>query len=442
MRRPGRPPPGSRRSWGALAPQRPGARVEASRPCAWAGRRPPLRARVRRNRLRRWRRHHLAGLAQRHLAVRGGQPARQQGPAATRPGGAGARSPTSTTTPRRSRAPGSGPPDDPGSRARSDPVPPVDQLVAADHDRLIQAVDAHVLDQLVELPAGHDREHRRRMDRVPACRRSRPARPAPRAPSPSLPIPAMVSRGTARGAERTNALPQLRCQLRPAGTGGGRRRVGAHVSSLRIEGARRDPIGTPQLLSSRPARGGTRPFLLPPAVCGPAASGACRPSSPARAVPGREVGLHAQSSHPPPEREKSTRSERRQTPAGRTPPPAGPGTAVRPPSRGREGRRPRNGRRTPALATAHPAGLKNGPARRVRLSQIPASRTAQRRALAAAERPGRRISAFHLDGAGRKRGFAAGRHFLLNQHPRARRGHRSLRPAGLNAGAENHRLVD
>ena len=64
-------------------------------------------------------------------------------------------------------------------------------------------------------------------------------------------------------------------------------------------------------------------------------------------------------------------------PAGRTPPPAGPGNAVRPPSRGREGRRPRDGRRTPALATAHPAGLKSGPARRVRLSQIPASRTAQ-----------------------------------------------------------------
>ena len=96
------------------------------------------------------------------------------------------------------------------------------------------------------------------------------------------------------------------------------------------------------------------------------------PPSPAHAVQAREVGLHAQSSHPPP---------------------AGPGTAVRPPSRGREGRRPRDGRRTPALATAHPAGLKNGPARRVRLSQIPASRTANRRSIAAAERPGRRISA-------------------------------------------------
>ena len=89
-------------------------------------------------------------------------------------------------------------------------------------------------------------------------------------------------------------------------------------------------------------------------------------------------GLHAQSSHPPPQRgEGRPRSERRQPPAGRTPPTAGPGTAVRPPSRGREGRRPRDGRRTPALATAHPAGLKSGPARRVRLSQIPASRTAR-----------------------------------------------------------------
>ena len=43
---------------------------------------------------------------------------------------------------------------DTGSRARSDPVPSVDQLVAPDHDQLAQAVDAHVLDQLVELPAG------------------------------------------------------------------------------------------------------------------------------------------------------------------------------------------------------------------------------------------------------------------------------------------------
>ena len=108
---------------------------------------------------------------------------------------------------------------------------------------------------------------------------------------------------------------------------------------------------------------------------------------------------------------RATRSERRPPPAGRTPPPAGPGNAVRPPSRGREERRPRDGRRTPALATAHPAGLKGGLARRVRLSQIPASRTASR-SDAAAERPGRRISAFHLDGAGKERGFAAGRHFL------------------------------
>ncbi len=109
---------------------------------------------------------------------------------------------------------------------------------------------------------------------------------------------------------------------------------------------------------------------------------------------------------------RPTRSERRQPPAGRTPPPAGPGTAVRPPSRGREDQRPRDGRRTPALATAHPAGLKNGPARRVRLSQIPGQGRRWRRATAAAERPGRRISAFHLDGAGKERGFAAGRHFL------------------------------
>ena len=104
-------------------------------------------------------------------------------------------------------------------------------------------------------------------------------------------------------------------------------------------------------------------------------------------------GLHAQSSHPPPERVGLHPLRTPAPPAGRTPPPAGPGNAVRPPSRGREGRRPRDGRRTPALATAHPAGLKSGPARRVRLSQIPASRTAKRRAIAAAERPGRRISA-------------------------------------------------
>ena len=61
-------------------------------------------------------------------------------------------------------------------------------------------------------------------------------------------------------------------------------------------------------------------------------------------------GLHAQSSNPPP---------------------AGPGTAVR----------PRDRRRTPALAMAHPAGLNRGPARRVRLSQIPASRTAPMRSI-------------------------------------------------------------
>ena len=110
--------------------------------------------------------------------------------------------------------------------------------------------------------------------------------------------------------------------------------------------------------------------------------------------------------------EERPRSERRQPPAGRTPPPAGPGTAVRPQSRGREGRRPRDGRRTPALATAHPAGLNGGPARRVRLSQIPGQGRRKRRANAAAERPGHRISAFHLAGAGKERGFAAGRHFL------------------------------
>ena len=164
---------------------------------------------------------------------------------------------------------------------------------------------------------------------------------------------------------------------------------------------------------------------------------------PARAVPGREVGLHAQSSHPPPERvELQTRSERRQPPAGRTPPPAGPGTAVRPPSRGREERRPRDGRRTPALATAHPAGLNGGPARRVRLSQIPGQGRRRRRATAAAERPGRRISAFHLDGAGKERGFAAGRHFLATTTAVPDEGAALARPAGLNAGAENHRLVD
>ena len=72
-----------------------------------------------------------------------------------------------------------------------------------------------------------------------------------------------------------------------------------------------------------------------------------------------------------------TRSERRLRRRGGRRPRPDLGTAVRPPSRGREGRRPRDGRRTPALATAHPAGLKSGPARRVRLSQIPASRTAQ-----------------------------------------------------------------
>ena len=124
-------------------------------------------------------------------------------------------------------------------------------------------------------------------------------------------------------------------------------------------------------------------------------------------------GLHAQSSHPPPERVTGNPLRTPAAAGGADAAPAGPGNAVRPQSRGREGRRPRNGRRTPALATAHPAGLKGGPARRVRLSQIPASRTgANEERAPAAERPGRRISAFHLDGAGKKRGFAAGRHFL------------------------------
>ena len=176
--------------------------------------------------------------------------------------------------------------------------------------------------------------------------------------------------------------------------------------------------------------------------CRPAASGACRPvlPCPRRA---RSGGWLARTVLPSaPGAGKSTRSERRQTPAGRTPPPAGPGTAVRPPSRGREGRRPRDGRRTPALATAHPAGLKNGPARRVRLSQIPGQGRRERRATAAAERPGRRISAFHLDGAGRKTRLRRRPALPRHHHRPARRGHRSLRPAGLNAGAENHRLVD
>ena len=165
-------------------------------------------------------------------------------------------------------------------------------------------------------------------------------------------------------------------------------------------------------------------------------------SSPARAVPGREVWL-ARTVVPsaPGAGVRATRSERRQTPAGRTPPPAGPGTAVRPPSRGREGRRPRDGRRTPALATAHPAGLNCGPARRVRLSQIPASRTAlEERApplnARAGESPLSTLTAPAENAASPQAGTSS------HHHRRARRGHRSLRPAGLNAGAENHRLVD
>ena len=165
-------------------------------------------------------------------------------------------------------------------------------------------------------------------------------------------------------------------------------------------------------------------------VCRPAASGACRPRPPpAHAVPGREVGLHAQSSHPPPERVGLHPLRTPAPPAGRTPPPAGPGTAVRPPSRGREGRRPRDGRRTPALATAHPAGLKSGPARRVRLSQIPASRTGEGEERSpplnarAVESP-----LLYLDVAGKERGFAAGRlpphhqHRPPHHHRRVRRG--------------------
>ena len=113
-------------------------------------------------------------------------------------------------------------------------------------------------------------------------------------------------------------------------------------------------------------------------VCRPAASGACRP-------------------RPPP-------ASRRAGSGGwlaRTVLPSAPGAGWTSPApnaggRRRGGRRPRPdlerrsglypaavkgdgrgmGGRTPALATAHPAGLKTGPATRVRLSQIPASRTA------------------------------------------------------------------
>ena len=51
---------------------------------------------------------------------------------------------------------------DSGRRARPDSVSPIDQLVAADHDRLAQSMRLHVLDQVLELPARHDREERRR----------------------------------------------------------------------------------------------------------------------------------------------------------------------------------------------------------------------------------------------------------------------------------------
>ena len=197
------------------------------------------------------------------------------------------------------------------------------------------------------------------------------------------------------------------------------------------------PPGTPQLHGEgRPSPSPTRRMLTRAGRTGPASDagrtcirsvrrgpraglparrfGACRPVFPCLTPcqAGRLACTHSRPIRPRSGVERRPRSERRQPPAGRTPPPAGPGTAVRPLSRGREGRRPRDGRRTPALATAHPAGLNCGPARRVRLSQIPASRTAKRRSVAAAERPGHRISAFHLDGAGKKRGFAAGRHFL------------------------------
>ena len=183
-------------------------------------------------------------------------------------------------------------------------------------NRLAQAVYAHVLDQLVELAAGHDREHRRRMDRY--C------------------LPPISTSSTCASCSES-ITPNPRDGL-----------------------TRNGPRG--RTYQRAPA------IALPVAACGHRRGG--RRS--------RGVGLHAQSSHPPPKRvELQTRSERRQPPAGRTPPPAGPGTAVRPPSRGREEQRPRDGRRTPALATAHPAGLNSGPARRVRLSQIPASRTAR-----------------------------------------------------------------
>ena len=123
--------------------------------------------------------------------------------------------------------------------------------------------------------------------------------------------------------------------------------------------------------------------------------------------------------------------------------PAGPGTAVRPPSRGREGRRPRDGWRTPALATAHPAGLKTGPARRVApLADSGVKGRRKRRAIAAAERPGRRISAFYLAGAGKERGFAAGRHFLATSTAVPDEGAALSGQPALNADAEKHRLVD
>ena len=152
-----------------------------------------------------------------------GSPAR---PAATRPGGAGARSPTSPTTPRRSRA--HGPRDDTGSRARSDPVPPVDQLVAPDHDQLAQAVDAHVLDQLLELAAGHDREYRRRrMDpevlERPGTTRPRGVGSAARVGRPSISGDPGRGRASPDGpacrVETTTTRVELRRTTRSAGSG-------------------------------------------------------------------------------------------------------------------------------------------------------------------------------------------------------------------------------
>ena len=283
-----------------------------------------LRAWVWRNRLRRWRRHHLAGLAQRHLAAQGGQPARQQDP--LRRVQRWRRCTFTDITHGRHVAPGPGPPErhrqphtlGPGSARRSVWSPRTTTGSRRPLTRTSSTSSSNSRPDMI----GNTARGRASPD-DPACRvettttrvelrrttsacrvgaMTRSSRASWTTPRCFLrgrsDRPSRATRQPRSGSSfaRTtwlagSTIPQSRYWLRPAGTRGeGGVEWSIHVSSLRIEGARRDPIGTATpIVSARPRRtahtrgnesrlderhacGGrcrtvpTRPFLLPAAI--------------------------------------------------------------------------------------------------------------------------------------------------------------------------------